>query len=97
MQEREGNVGLIVLRTKDLPLDEMTWRPGSSTYRSHLTESSSCFRGEWEKQQTLALTVLITSLIIPRVTTAIMLTPSNATGIVLGIEHTNPWLEVLKG
>lgn len=97
MQEGERNARFIARRTKHLLLDEMTRWPSPSTYRSRHTESRSCFRGEWEKLQSLGLTALIKSLIIPCITTAIMLTPSNATGVVLDIEHTNPQLEALKG
>lgn len=43
------------------------------------------------------LIVLITSLIIPCITTAITLTPGNAAGVALDIERTNPRLEALKG
>lgn len=45
--------GLIVLRTKDLLLGEVTRWPGSSTYRLHRTESWFSFRGEWKKLQSL--------------------------------------------
>lgn len=48
-------------------------------------------------EKSSGLTVLIRSLIIPCLTIAIMLTPSNTTGTGLDIEHTNPRLEVLKG
>lgn len=76
MQEEERSVRFIVLRTQGLPLNEMTWWPGCSTYRSGCRRRGEAGGEDWKSCQVW----LITSLIILCIIVAVMPTRRNRAG-----------------